>query len=270
MGQIDASMLLQSLRGNQAMVLLAYLLLRRAMTIDDLVGVTGLSADTVRSAVKQLGAKGLLHVQRGERGRQTWLPVSDTLFGRVFGQIPKISETGLVQIPKFSDSGSSSSRKKISLPLEEEEEEIGSESEKIRNCLRVCAELGIGEPKRSSLSRLPHVTPEMIRAHVEQALAEGRTLGTAIYRIENNWALPQRMGDSAGWWDDDLRAHAVVDDDRLRPLTLDEVAKTKGLWLGTCDVCGSVGDVVAVRGGMLCIDHYNAWRARELGLDDGV
>lgn len=270
MGQSDASMLLQSLRGNQAVIVLAYLILRRGLTIGELGSVTGLSDDTVRSAVRQLAGKGLLCAQRGARGKETWLPVGDTFFGKLSVQIPNFSDSGQIQNPKFSDSGSSSCLLKKSLPLEEEEEDIAAESEKIRNCLAACDEMGIREPKRSSLSRLAHVTPEMIRAHVEQALAEGHTLGTAIYRIEHNWALPQRLGDGAGWWDDDLRAHAVVDDDRLRPLTLDEVARTKGLWMGACDVCGSVGDVVAVRGQMLCINHYNAWRARELGLDDGV
>jgi len=178
MPQTDANVFLQALRGNQAVIVLAYLTIRRGMTIEELETCTSLDNDTVRANVKKLASKGWLFMQRGERGRQTWLPAGDTFFGRLMGQNPRIS-----------DSGSSSSLSFYTPPLEQEQEELTAESENFGFCLKTCDEVGIREPKRKRISRLDHVTPAFIRAHVEQAKAEGLGIGTAIFRIENNWPV---------------------------------------------------------------------------------
>lgn len=176
MQDVDINIFLQSLQGKQSTIVLAFLIIRRAMTLDDLETCTGLNNDTVRSAVKGLASKGLLFMQRGERGRQTWLPSGDTFFGRLFGQNPKIS-----------DSGSSSSSKSEDSSYLPEEQEESSESENLGFCLAACDEFGIREPKRGKISRLKHVTPKLIKAHVMQARDEHMPLGTAIHRIEFNW-----------------------------------------------------------------------------------
>lgn len=46
---------------------------------------------------------------------------------------------------------------------------------------------GIRDPKASIIAHLEHVTPEYIAAHVAQAKQEGHSIGTAIYRIINQW-----------------------------------------------------------------------------------
>lgn len=174
------SVFLQSLRGNQAVVVLAFLLARRALTIEELEEETGLSNDTVRKAVRGLEAKDMIHMQRGERGKQTWLASSETFFD----ELP-------VQNPKFSDSGSSSPLLNSSLPLEEEEEVLRAESDIFRFCLKACDEVGIREPKRRQIAMLEHVTPDFIRRHAEWALGDGHVIGTAIFRIINNWPVPE-------------------------------------------------------------------------------
>ncbi len=59
--------------------------------------------------------------------------------------------------------------------------------------LRALHEAGIREPTAARLARLPHVTPEYIIGHVEQANAQGFELGVAIYRIRHAWALRSRQ-----------------------------------------------------------------------------
>ena len=59
--------------------------------------------------------------------------------------------------------------------------------------LRALHEAGIRQPTARRLARLPHVTPEYIRGHVEQANAQGFELGVAIYRIQHGWALRSRQ-----------------------------------------------------------------------------
>jgi hypothetical protein len=58
--------------------------------------------------------------------------------------------------------------------------------------LRALRAAGIREPAASRLARLPHVTPEYIKTHVEQANAQGFELGTAIYRIQHAWPVRSR------------------------------------------------------------------------------
>jgi hypothetical protein len=195
MEQHQASMFLQSLRGNQAVIALAFLLLRSALTIEDLEQVTGIHNDTVRKAVKGLASKGLVFEQRGAHGRATWIPVGGTFFAQ------------LAQSPKTSDSGelvSSSSNRMLLNASNLEEQEEAAESENFGLCavegeelsegairanMAACDAVGICNPKKSRLSRLPHVTPELIRGHAKKARADGCMVGTAIYRIENNWSL---------------------------------------------------------------------------------
>lgn len=58
--------------------------------------------------------------------------------------------------------------------------------------LRALHKAGIREPTARRLAGLPHVTPEYVTAHVEQANAQGFELGIAIYRIQHAWPLRSR------------------------------------------------------------------------------
>ena len=91
--QTEISMFLQSLRGAQAMIVLAYLMIQRAMSIDELCGCTGLGDDSVRAAVKGMASKGLLYKQVGEHGRVLWIPQGDTLFSSFVFQNPTMSDS---------------------------------------------------------------------------------------------------------------------------------------------------------------------------------
>ena len=51
---------------------------------------------------------------------------------------------------------------------------------------------GIREPTAGRLSRLAHVNPAYIAAHVEQAKAQGLAVGSAIYRIQHGWPVKPR------------------------------------------------------------------------------
>lgn len=58
--------------------------------------------------------------------------------------------------------------------------------------LRALDDAGIAEPKRSHLARLPHITPDYVRAHLDGATSTGQ----AIYRMEHAWPMPR--ADDAG------------------------------------------------------------------------
>lgn len=51
---------------------------------------------------------------------------------------------------------------------------------------------GIGEPARSQLAALPHITPDYIAAHVAQAERDGGSLGMAIWRMQKKWRAPKQ------------------------------------------------------------------------------
>ncbi len=200
MQRTQISTVIQSLRGSQAVVALAFLMLRQALTVEDLVEVTGIDPDTVRKSLKAMKGKGLFVFQTGPHGRQLWVPVEQSLFA--FGlQSPKTSDSDLSQNPKTSDSGalilSSSSVANVPLPIEKEQEEEALESENFGLCMKACFEAGIKEPKASKISRLAHVTPEFIRGHVKQGKDNGVELGTVIYRIEHGWSFPAKYEERA-------------------------------------------------------------------------
>lgn len=208
--EFEHAQLLQSLRGSQPVILLAFLLVREAMTVKDLQGCTGLSDDALRTALNALKGKGLLVTQCGEHGRVTWLPGGASLFAK------------LAQSPTMSDSGARSSCSSNmvlkSLPLQQQQQQR-RQSPKFTDSAavdpKVLAALDaakIREPKRGELARLPHVTAQLIVAHV----ATCESLGTAIYRIANDWPAPARKAakpDRVSW---------VCPDCHSRPCMCDE------------------------------------------------
>jgi hypothetical protein len=207
---IQTKLALQSLRGAQPMIVLTFLIIQRAMTIDELEEVTGLHNDTVRYALKGLKGKGL-EMQRGAHGKQTWLLKSDTLFGLPeMSQSPKFSDSGptattiigrtkltdevivvaRTQSPKFSDSEMAYQRRKAEEARQAEEDRkyrelLERDGIPVTKNLAMCKLMGIGEPMASQLSEMKHVTPDFIRDHVK-SLIDGETLGLAIVRIRSD------------------------------------------------------------------------------------
>jgi len=75
------------------------------------------------------------------------------------------------------------------LPLLEHDPELFRVTEN----LAACEAADIREPKRSRLSKLPHVTAALIRYHVQTA----PNIPLAIYRIEKNWRVKPEWQDPA-------------------------------------------------------------------------
>lgn len=176
------------------MIALAFLLVRSALTVEQLEALTGLHNDTVRSAVKGLASKGLLFKQVGERGRQTWLPAGDTLFSRLAFQNPKTSDSALnvvdvveSKMPLLSDSTTTTTNNQ-----NPKTSDSGLRGEEISN-LAALKEAGIVGKKARALAVLPWVTPEYIRAHAEAVRGEfwDNPQGMMIYRIEGEVEAPE-------------------------------------------------------------------------------
>ena len=206
----QAKMFVQSLRGSQPLIVIAFLIVQRAMTIKELEEITGLDNDTVRKALNGLKGKGL-EMQRGAHGRQTWLLQSETLFSLPGIQNPKFSDSGATatttigrgkltdrevavvagQSPKTSDSANAYELRKAREARRAEEDRQRRETFEeqtgipLTKNLQICQLMGIGEPMASQISELHHVTPELIRDHVK-SLQPGETLGLAIVRIRGN------------------------------------------------------------------------------------
>jgi hypothetical protein len=181
---------LQSLRGAQSTIVLAYLLARQAMTIEELVSNTGLNRDTVRDAVNALAGKQLLFKQLGEHGRATWLPRADTLFGAFLG------------MRKFSDSSCDDDDVKNKL-LREDNNIINTEGvRKISDSaaslasLEALAELKIYGATARQVAELEWVDPDYIRAHVEAAKENPRIhnpKGFALTQMLEHVPAPERV-----------------------------------------------------------------------------
>ncbi|MGA2490210.1 MAG: hypothetical protein ABSF99_08490 [Anaerolineales bacterium] len=98
------------------------------------------------------------------------------------------------EIRGFGASSSSCSLTINNIKDSEEQEERISENREFRGFdifrenHELAIKLGIADPKASQLAGMPSVTPELIQAHVDQVISEGRPLGTAIYRLMHGWA----------------------------------------------------------------------------------
>jgi DNA-binding transcriptional regulator GbsR (MarR family) len=200
----QGTMFLQSLRGNQALVVLAYLVVRRAMTLDELEDMTGLHNDTVRTAVRGLASKGFLFKQTGEHGRQTWLPVAETFFAQLMGQNPRTSDSAFVvvnveseeseknklttltdkrQNPRTSDSGARVLSSKVLIKTDDE----------IRVTLDLLRSHGIVGGKAEDIAEDHHITDEQIEQVIRWTKGEDwdSPLGMAIYRLQNHLLAPE-------------------------------------------------------------------------------
>ncbi len=204
MQQTDLNTFLQSLRGNQPMIILAFLLVRSALRIEQLENITGLHNDTVRSAIKGLASKGLLFKQVGEHGRTTWLPAGDTFFGRFFDQSPKTSDSGALivvnveseeseklkattltnraQSPKTSDSGETILSIKTIIKDEND----------IAACLAALTAASIHGKKAKEIAEDWHIMVNDIQAHLAWVKSEpwDNPHGMAIYRLLNHVTPP--------------------------------------------------------------------------------
>ncbi len=173
----------RALKGAPASVLLALLFNRRPMTNRELQRWTNYSEDTVTGATRLLLDLGWISAL-GSRG--PWTLASGRQLPLTEAQNPKISGAPL------------SSSIVETMPSQVKEKDEGKEDENVVRSLHALYDAGIHEPTAGRLARLPHVNPEYIAAHIEQANAQGFTLGIAIYRIEHAWPLPRAGGPQAG------------------------------------------------------------------------
>lgn len=192
----------RAIKGAPASILWAFFFTRRVMTALELQEWTGYKGDNITVAVRLLVNLGWLSA-RSPRG--PWCLCE----GR---QLPLMNDES--DLIGFIPPSSSSSSSKLNVPSNLEEQEEQDDSDLIGVVAALDA-AGIREPKRSMLAKLPHVTVEMINAHVERCKAEGLELGTAIYRIQYNWAYevprvkpPKKKPDALSTKIDQLRARA--------------------------------------------------------------
>lgn len=94
-------------------------------------------------------------------------------------------QTWETEIPGRSSSSRLTIDLKPELVNQQQLERKDPEKFRIRENLAECDRAGIREPKRSRISRLEHVTPDLIAFHVETA----SNTGLAIYRIEKNFRI---------------------------------------------------------------------------------
>lgn len=204
MQNTDTAVFLQSLRGNQSLVILAFLLIRTAMTIETLQEITGLNDDTLRSALKGLKGKGLLFMQRGEHGRQTWIPVSGTFFARLFEQNPKTSDSGSVVVNVESEESkllySTTLTVKAQNPKTSDSdaepdywEYLPKPIEDIRQCMALLRSAGIIGRKAKEIAEDHHITADMIKGHLAWVKTEewSSPTGMVIYRLQNHLEPPE-------------------------------------------------------------------------------
>lgn len=191
------------LNGAPLSVLVALMIDRQPHGVSWLSGVTGYSDKPVMAALEFLAEMGFVT----RNGRYAWQLASGVQqLPFMHDALPEAepdpeppaedqdAENRRGNIPRPGALASSSSINNLDIkenPLLESR----ADPENLR-VPRVLTELdaaGVGEPKRSRLAAMKHVTPRMVRYH----RATCANTGQAIYRIEHNWRVPADWIDPA-------------------------------------------------------------------------
>lgn len=191
---MNPQLLVQSLKGSKGHVLIAFLFARAALDIHELKAWTGLKRETIYDACASLEAMGLLGTQTLAHGRTLWLPAGDMLplMGEQF-QMSGKRTSGIAELPTTTTEslflseintvvveGQMSGKRTSGTDVVYESYDASFEAN-----LAACRQKGIGEPKATEISLMPHVCPALIRAHVD-SLRKGERIGMAIVRITGN------------------------------------------------------------------------------------
>lgn len=197
MQQSETIMFMQSLRGNQPLIVLAFLLVRAAMSIEQLEALTGLHNDTVRAAVKGLNAKGLLYKQVGLHGRQVWLPVGGTFFAKLFDQNPKTSDSTDVVVVVGLEESKLNKLTSTTTSRQNPKTSDSTLSDDQKAALKLLIDFGVLRQKALHLCALEWISSEYVRAHIEQLRGEtwDNPAGMLIYRIEGQAVAAGRRSD---------------------------------------------------------------------------
>jgi len=98
------------------------------------------------------------------------------------------SESEKFRVPTSSRSIDISTKELIDLPLLDLAD---PENLRVAENLAACDRFGIGEPKRSAISKLKRVNSRMIYFHCSDVLTAGLRIGAAIKRLESGkWPVP--------------------------------------------------------------------------------
>lgn len=185
------------LNGAPLSVLVALMLDRQPHGVSWLSGVTGYSDKPVMAALEFLLEMGFVT----RNGRYAWqladgvqqLPIMrEELPAPVQEPEPEPVENRRGNIPR-PDALDSSSSNLNTLDIKPLESRDDPENLRVPDVLSELDAAGIGEPKRSRLAVLKHVTPRLVRYHRATCVNTGQ----AIYRIEHNWRVPDDWIDPA-------------------------------------------------------------------------
>lgn len=198
---MNPRMLVRSLKGSVAQVLLAFLFARRAMDEQEIEEWTGLGRETVGKAAKSLEGMGLIGRQVLANNRYLWLPGGDML--PLLSQAFQLSEKSTSEPPLVVDAESRSELPTITTTtltisqLSEKSTTGNRTPDEQAELLAILKEYQIAGRKRADLLACEWVTAEYIRLHVEHAMREGKwdhPVGMAIIRMLDHEDAPAAGG----------------------------------------------------------------------------
>lgn len=195
---LNKRMLIHALKGNRAQIILAFLFAGCAMDTKDVQEWTGLSKPTAEDGLKALKGMGLLGSQALAHNRIIWVPAGDMLELQIqnfFISGPSSSSSNVNELNNINTSLLPPIKTQLSKSF------ISGNSGEVVDVdpnppdpaiLEALDAAKIREPKRSQLAKLEHITVELIKGHV----ASAPNIGLAIYRITNNWEVPEIKSES--------------------------------------------------------------------------
>lgn len=234
-------MLVAAITGSAAKVLWAFFFAKTALYVEDVQSWTGLKRETAYQALEQLRTYNLVEPTTGAHGKQQWHLGGETLHA-ILEAVPQLQESekrtsGASRSTTTTDQDKNNPSSIVVVVGSQESEKRTPGMQGLtgpqlpEGCPEPCYEswdasfeknwqagrlAGIGEPKRTEIALMPHVTPQFIKDHV-RSLWKGEVIGLAIRRIEGD--------ENPRCWLEEIPTRAEIEERKrhLNPETIEEV-----------------------------------------------
>ena len=190
--QSQALQTIRALKGPPLTVIFTMLVLQEPVSQKRLCALTGHTDKTVENALNLL--KELGYVSREHRYEWRLAPDAQVAFllpGVGDSPTPAPTTTTTPSLPPEREDSLEKSSESVDVVV------VARRNRRISDSVQVLRSGGIGDPKRSRLARMDHVTPAYARAHVRKAKRNKTDTALLIYRIEQADPAP----DTQGWYE---------------------------------------------------------------------
>lgn len=176
---------IRSLRGVPITIIVVMNMLGGRASEKDIETLTGYTGKTLRKGLNVLKASSLVTRTHRYAG---WVLTNG------------VRELAL-SVDNFVDNSDNNPKRPVKIPAPptttaiNTSKDLNNNAEAVEENISLLKSAGVGEPMRSRIAKLEHVTPELIKAHAAKVKREKKSVGMLIHRLRENDPMPETKRD---------------------------------------------------------------------------